>query len=279
MGHPVPALMQLGISSYAFGWAVGVPEYPPPSPFSEHDLLEFARAFGLPVIQFGDHVPLHTFEPARLAALRHAAEAARITLEIGARGLTAAHLARYVALAHELGATLLRFVIDGPGYEPVNDEIVAVTRAAVPLLAASNVTLGIENHDRFPARTLRALIERIGSERVGICLDTANSLGAGEGIGYVLDQLAEHTVNLHVKDFAITRVPYAMGFTVSGRPAGQGMLDVPALRDALAARGPCRTAVLETWTPPEATLATTLATERRWAEESIAYLKPLFTAA
>ncbi|MGH7956941.1 MAG: hypothetical protein ACREH8_08005, partial [Opitutaceae bacterium] len=59
---------------------------------------------------------------------------------------------------------------------------------------------------------------------------------------------APHTVNLHVKDFAITGVPCAMGFTVTGRPAGRGMLDVAAVRDAVAVHGRCRTAILETWT-------------------------------
>jgi sugar phosphate isomerase/epimerase len=251
--------------------------FPPPSPFTEHDLLEFARAFSLRVVQFGDHVPLHTFAPARIAALGHAAERAGLTLEIGARGLTPEHLNHYVRLARALRAPLLRFVIDGPGYEPAIDEIVALTRAAAPRLEAESIMLGIENHDRFPAHTLRRMMERIGSTHVGICLDTANSLGAGEGIGQVLQELAAHTVNLHVKDFAITRVPYAMGFTVTGRPAGQGMLDVRKIRDTIAAHGRCRSAILETWTPPEGTLAATLAKERRWAEESIAYLKPLFT--
>ena len=268
--------MQLGISSYAFGWAVGVAGFPPPSPFNEHDLLEFARTSGLHVVQFGDHVPLHTFEAARIADLRDAAIRDGLTLEIGARGLTAEHVKRHLAIARELHSPLIRFVIDGPGYEPAFEDAVAIVRDAVPLLAAANVTLGIENHDRFPARVLRTMIERIGSRHVGICLDTANSLGAGEGLGHVLDQLAPFTVNLHVKDFAITRVPYAMGFTVAGRPAGRGMLDVPALRDAVAAHGRCRSAILETWTPPESTVAATIAKERRWARDSIAYLKPLF---
>ena len=268
--------MQLGLSSYAFGWAVGVEGYPPPSPFTEHDLLAVARAFGLPVVQFGDHIPLHTFDAPRRAALRDAATAAGITLEIGARGLTTEHLQRYVCLARELRAPLVRFVIDGPDYEPGIDEVVAIVRGAAPELAAANVTLGIENHDRFPARALRSLIERIASQRVGICLDTANSLGAGEGLGHVLEQLAGHTVNLHVKDFIIRRVPYAMGFTVAGRPAGQGMLDVAALRDAVTASGRCRSAILETWTPPEPDIGATIVKERRWAEESITYLKRLF---
>lgn len=268
--------MELGISSYAFGWAVGVPGYPPPSPFSEHDLLEFARRFDLHTVQFGDHIPLHTFPAPRLAALRNAALTAHITLEIGARGLTAEHLNRYVSLARELDAPLVRFVIDGPEYEPATDDVVAIVRDALPLLASANVTLGIENHDRLSARTLRGMIEKIGSAHVGICLDTANSFGAGEGLGHVLDQLAPHTVNLHVKDFLIVRVPYAMGFTITGRPAGQGMLDVAALRDAVALHGRCRNAILETWTPPEPAIGATIEKERRWAEESVTYLKTRF---
>jgi sugar phosphate isomerase/epimerase len=271
--------MQLGVSSYAFGWAVGVAGHPPPSSFGEHDLLAFARAQGLRLVQFGDHVPLHTFDAARLARLDAAARAGGIAIETGARGLTEAHLRDHVAVAQRLGAPLLRFVIDGPGHEPGIDEVVALLRAALPLLAGAGLVLGLENHDRFPARTLRTLVERVGSARVGICLDTANSLGAGEGLEHVLDELAPHTVNLHVKDFAITRVPYAMGFTVEGRPAGHGRLEVPALLGRLGAHGRCRSAVLETWTPPEPTLAQTLAKERRWAEQSLAYLKPLFPAA
>lgn len=268
--------MQLGVSSYAFGWAVGVAGFPPAQPFTEDDLLAFARGHDLRLVQVGDHVPLYTFDAPRRARLRTSAAAAGIALETGARGLTAGHLANYIRLSRELDARLLRFVIDGPGYEPAPDAVVDLVCDALPLLREANLTLGLENHDRFPARTLRRMIEQVASDRVGICLDTANSLGAGEGLATVLEQLAPYTVNLHIKDFAITRVPYAMGFTVSGRPAGQGMLDVPALRDEVARHGRCRTAILETWVPPEPELAQTIAKERRWAESSIAYLRPLF---
>src|SRR5687768_1165868 len=115
--------MQLGVSSYAFGWAVGVPGFPPPSPFTEHDLLEFARKSGLRVVQIGDHIPLHTFEAARIAALGNAAIRDGLTLELGARGLTADHLKRYLALACQLHSPLIRFVIDGPNYEPESEDV------------------------------------------------------------------------------------------------------------------------------------------------------------
>ncbi|MBP7142621.1 MAG: TIM barrel protein [Opitutaceae bacterium] len=246
---------------------------------TELELLDYARAQGLRLVQIGDHVPLHEFDAARLERLRLNASSIDhpVTLEIGARGLAEAHLKHYVDLAAKLDCRLVRFVVDRGTYEPSIDEVAALVRVALPELEAANVTLGIENHDRFPARTLRRLVERVGSDRVGICLDTANSLGAGEGLEYVLDQLIEHTVNLHVKDFAIIRVSYAMGFVVEGRPAGEGILDVREICARLRKCGRCRTAVLETWTPPESDIEATIAKERKWANQSLAFLKPLFT--
>jgi len=269
--------MKLGVSSYAFGWGVGLPDHTPAVPFTEIDLLGFARAHGLDLVQIGDHLPLHAFPEARLARLQEAAAADQpVELEIGARGLTDAHLNKFINLARRLRSPLLRFVIDGPGFEPDASEVIASIRTALPLLEDARVVLGIENHDRFPARTLRRMMEEINSPWVGICLDTANSLGAGEGLEQVLGELARHTVNLHVKDFAIRRVHSAMGFVVEGRPAGRGQLDLPRLLRRVAREQRCRSVILEIWTPPEPELAQTITKERLWAEASIAYLKPLF---
>lgn len=270
--------MKLGVSSYAFGWNVGVPPQIPENPFTELDLLSFARLHRLTVVQIGDHIPLCNFDADRLLRLRNhaAADGFPIELEIGGRGMTRANLARYLKIARFLRSPLLRFVIDSAGHEPEPAEVVSILREAVPQLQAEGVTLGIENHDRFTAATLRKMIEDVGSDRVGICLDTANSLGAGEGIHSVVEQLGAYTVNLHVKDLAITRVKHAMGFVVEGRIAGQGMLDLPWLRDTFAANGRCRSAILETWTPPEPDFSATLAKEKHWAEESIVSLKKIF---
>ena len=120
------------------------------------------------------------------------------------------------------------------------------------------------------------MIEAAGCERIGVCLDTANSLGAGEGLEAVLAELAPLTVNLHLKDFSIERVPHLMGFTVTGRPAGRGFLDVPVLLAQLASFNRCHTAILELWTPPEPELAGTMAKEETWAAQSLEFLRPLF---
>lgn len=266
--------MILGLSSYTFGWAVGVPGHRPAHPLDEQGLLDLVCAHGLSLLQIGDNLPLHTFEPARLDRLAERAARAGVQLEVGARRLTSDRVAAYAAIARRLGATLVRFVIDDADYHPTPSAVAEILRAAVGEL--EGLTLGLENHDRFAAATLRGILEDAGSERIGICLDTANSLGAGEGLNTVLEVLGPWTVNLHIKDFQIERLPHLMGFTVTGRPAGGGFLDVPGLLARLAEFGRCRTAVLELWTPPEAELDQTLAKEATWARQSVDFLKPLF---
>lgn len=266
--------MELGISTYTFGWAVGVPGQEPTHPLDEHGLLDRCREQGVKLLQIGDNLPLHKFAAARLDRLAARAAQEGVRLEVGARRLTGDRIAEYAAIARRVGATLIRFVVDDTDYHPSPEDVIAVLREAVALL--DGLVLGLENHDRFSAAILRTIIEKAGSDRVGICLDTANSLGAGEGIEAVVAALAPFTVNLHIKDFHIDRVPSMMGFAVSGRPAGSGFLDVPVLLNKLAPFGRCRTAILELWTPSESRLEETLAKEAAWATQSINYLKPFF---
>lgn len=262
--------MQLGISSFAFGWAVGHSDL---SAFTADSLLEFAVTHEVPVIQFGDNLPLHTWTNDQLDEFAARAHARDIDIETGARGLTPEHLKRYIAISRRLDARLLRFVIDAKGHEPDVAKITAIIHPALPALEAADLVLGIENHDRFPCATLQRLVETIGSDYVGVCLDTANSLGAGEGIGEVLSHLAPWCVNLHMKDFAIERAPSAMGFNVTGRPLGEGMLPIERVLSAVSICGRCRTAVVETWPAPETEMSATLAKELQWAERSVERLR------
>ncbi|MDQ4141187.1 MAG: sugar phosphate isomerase/epimerase, partial [Bacteroidota bacterium] len=103
-----------------------------------------------------------------------------------------------------------------------------------------------------------------------------NSMGAGEGLEQIVDTLAPYTVNLHLKDFGIKRLPHLMGFQIDGRPAGKGMLNVPWLLDKLTPYGRCQTAVLEQWVIPETELSETITKEEDWAIESVNYLRQYF---
>lgn len=268
--------MILGVSSFAYGWNVGVEGHLPATLMSEMDVVQKAVDFGLHCVQMGDNLPLHTLDDTALANLKDFLAENALRFEVGARGLTANHLETYLRIAEFFKAPLVRFVIDSGDYEPNDDEIVGIIKDFLPQLLRQNCTLGIENHDRFKAKELANIMRRIDDEKVGICLDCANSLGAGEGLDWVTKQLAPYTVNLHIKDFTVERLPYKMGFTVLGRPAGKGMMNLAWMLTELARYRGCQSAILELWTPPEATPEATVLKENKWAEESIAYLKNTF---
>jgi 3-oxoisoapionate decarboxylase len=263
----------LGIGSYTYTWAIGVPTHPPPNPLSALALLEKAAAFGLHVVQFADNLPLAKHSEDELNQLERFANEHRIAIEVGTRGIAPQHLQAYLALAVRFRSPFLRVVIDTAEHHPSPAEVIDTLRPLLPAFEQAGVTLAIENHDRFPVETLIGMIERIGSAYIGICLDTVNSLGCLETPEKVVNALAPYVVNLHVKDFYIRRVDHQMGFIVEGTPAGQGRLDVASVLATLAAHDRRPNAILELWTPPEPTLDATIAKEAAWAEQSIRYLR------
>ena len=269
--------MRLGIGSYTYTWAVGVPGHLPDAPMGAGDVVRRANAAGLHCAQIADNIPLEKMTSEERHALAELAGERRVAVEVGARRMTPDHLEALIDVAAFFGSHVLRFVIDGPGFAPSVDEVVTIVTEALPRLREAGVKLAIENHDRLVAAEFREIVKRTDEDQVGICLDSVNSMGAGEAVREVTEILAPYTLNLHIKDFTVRRVSHMMGFVVEGTPAGQGMLDIPWLLEQVRARDRCRSAIIELWTPPESTPEKTVETEARWAEESLRYLKPLFS--
>lgn len=271
-------MIRLGLGSFGVAWNVGVPGYPQVlHPLDALGFLHYAYELGVKVVQFGDNLPLHNLSDSHLEALRSYARTSGLTLEMGTRGLLAPDFDRYIALAAFFDAPLLRVVVDRADHQPDAAEIVALVRQRLPALSAAGVTLGIENHDRFKAATLAAIIEEIAHPLVGVCLDTVNSFGSLEGPAVVVAHLARYVVSLHVKEFVIRRVDHNMGFVITGAPAGQGMLDVPWLLDQLYTPGRSFNAIIETWLAPQPDMEATATLERAWVSESVRYLRTLIT--
>lgn len=268
--------MRLGLSSYTYTWAVGVPGHLPERPLSALDLVDRAAAAGLTCLQIADNLPLDRLTAVEANTLRTHAAARGVAIEVGARGLTPDRLAAHLDLAVFFGSPILRFVIDGPGHEPTPDEVVAVIRDGLPRLRDAGVRLALENHDRLEARAFREIVRATEEAQVGICLDSVNSMGAGEGLAEVVATLAPLTINLHLKDFTIERASHKMGFVVEGTPAGKGRLRIPWLLGEVGRHGRCQSALLELWTPPADSIEATVEREALWAEESLRFLKPLF---
>ncbi|MBA2251045.1 MAG: sugar phosphate isomerase/epimerase [Chitinophagaceae bacterium] len=260
--------MQLGIGSYTYGWNVE-------HGMNDMNLIERAKEFGVKLIQIGDNLPLHTFNEERLQVFGKALRQNDITVEIGAKGLLQLHLHQYILLCKRFNAKILRFIIDDNNYRPTVEEVIRIIKSEANLLQQYNITLALENHDGLKADEYAAIIKSINSPNVGICLDTVNSMGAGESIETILETLLPYTVNLHIKDFGIARLPHKQGFIIDGRIAGEGLLNIPLLLEKLKARNRCHTCIVEQWVPPEKDKGETNLKEIHWAERSIRYLKAL----
>jgi sugar phosphate isomerase/epimerase len=263
--------MRLGLSTFTFPWAVGVSGHDPVHPLGAVELIRRTRSLGLGLVQFADNLPLHALSERELDVLVAEAEAQRVDLEIGTRGI-GPHLRRYAQLAERFGATFVRIVVDQADDEPTVAEAVHRLSAFEAEFRERGLLLAIENHDRFSVDEFAEIVARLG-DWSGICLDTVNSLGALEPPHRVVACLGPLAVSLHLKDFTIRRHTHQMGFEVEGKSAGAGMLNIPWLLAELASVPRLQTTVLELWTPPEATIESTVAKETAWASASLDYLR------
>jgi len=267
--------MKLALSSYAYNWAVGIPGYPPERPMTVFDLLDRAVRLGVHVVQVVDNIPFEQLPREEQDRFAKLAGQQGVEIELGIRGIQDIHLEESIHLARRMHAKILRVVTDKGEYRPNEDEIVQTIKAVVPILEKSGISLAVENTERFKARVFAQLIERIGSAHVGICLDTTNNYGIGEGIETVVETLGPFTLDLHLKDYCIYRMSHLMGFILEGRPAGQGQLEIPRILAELRRFSRDPNIVLELWTIPEATLEDTLKKEGEWVVQSIKYLQDL----
>ena len=229
--------------------------------------LEKAVEHSVGLVQFSDNIDLSGFSDSRLLGLKQFASENNMEIQVGTRGFSA--IPRYCEIASLLGAKLVRAVIDDPDGRMTRGAIAAELEKLLPLLEGSGLILALENHDHISSYTYAGVLSETGSESIKICLDTTNSIGIGEGIKETIGLLAPYVVNVHIKDYCIYRPYHKMGLVVEGRPAGQGMLDIPALVKMF----PGATAVLELWTAPEANDADTIAKEELWVKESLSYIK------
>lgn len=264
--------MHLGLSTYTFPWSIQLSGLVPSDSFSFREMLAFTFDNHIHYFQFGDNYPLHLLSDNELEDIRDTAFEKNIRLQAGTRGLYIDNIRRYLEIAKKIGSAFLRVVIDDDNYHPSEKEVICLIKQLLPLLKDNNIVLSIENHDRFNAKALVRIIEETDPEYLAICLDTANSIGAGEGINEILPLLLPYTINLHIKDFTISRVDNKMGFLVSGTAAGEGMLNIPLLLADCNKYTRCTTATLELWMNREAAPMETIAKEKEWIKKSITFL-------
>ena len=172
--------------------------------------------------------------------------------------------------AREAGITILRTAAGNRRYEDFDsaegfrkfqDGAWRSLTLAEPLLKRHGVTLAVENHKDWRVADLLDLLKRLGSERVGVTLDTGNSIALLEDPMEVVKALAPQAQSVHIKDMGVAE--YEEGFLLSEVPLGEGFLDLPRIIETCRRHNPKVRFSLEMITRDP--LRVPCMTERYWA--------------
>jgi sugar phosphate isomerase/epimerase len=266
--------MTLGIASWTVPWAIGMPGYPaPPSALTPTGLLDKALSLGVGIVQVADNMPLDRLAEEELENLKEAAQARGIALEAGTRGIEPAHLQRYLDISQRIGARKLRTLSHTATAKPTIRQAAEWIGAVLPEFEKAGVAIALENNEAHSVKEYAWLIREFRSPALGICMDTANSLGRPETLAQVVSELAEHAIVVHIKDYDIHRIDTRMGFRVVGAPAGEGKVDFDLVFSALKRHGSSPSIILEHWPPFVDTIEQTIALEEEWVRRSMAFLR------
>jgi 3-oxoisoapionate decarboxylase len=222
----------MGVVQYSFSNS--------PHTRSAHDLLDYCHSLGAGGIQ----VALDSLDTRYLDKLRQHAEELGMYLEVIVslpQVDDSAEFERCVAAARQAGAQCLRSAcLNGRRYENFASldqwkSFVAESHKrialAVPIVERYRMPMGLENHKDWTAEEMAALLERHGSEYLGVCLDTGNNLALLDDPLEVIGKLAPYAVTTHFKNMALQEC--SEGFLLSEVPLGQGILDLAWAVDSI----------------------------------------------
>ncbi|MEV7604035.1 TIM barrel protein [Paenarthrobacter sp. NPDC089322] len=261
---------RIGLSSYAFFWQLSDQVS---NPLSIHDTLRRAADLGVDLFQICDYAPLETMDDDDLAAVRTTADQLGITLEVGTKGIHPEHLRKFLNIAGILGSDILRTMFNVPGHTPTNEEAVAIFTDVLPDFEAAGVRIAVETYEQVPTQRILDVITTVNSPYLGICSDPANTVAALEMPRQVIDAVEPFVLNMHIKDFAFSRKQGWVGFTYSGAPLGEGLLDYDYMVEKIQPKTRNINQIVEHWLPWQDTEAETIRLENQWTQQSLDFLR------
>jgi sugar phosphate isomerase/epimerase len=137
-----------------------------------------------------------------------------------ARGLRASQI---------FGATCMRCVLgldpERPQIEMHIDNMIKAVRGMRSRIVDSGITLAVENHGGdLQAREMKGMIEAVGADVMGVCLDSGNPVWMLEDPHFTLETLVPYALTCHVRDSAVWKVPE--GIAVRWVNMGEGNVDI-----------------------------------------------------
>ncbi|BCW62920.1 sugar phosphate isomerase/epimerase family protein [Arthrobacter sp. StoSoilB22] len=261
---------RIGLSSYAFFWQLSDQVS---QPLSIHDALRSAADLGVTLFQICDYAPLEKMNDDELAAVRRTADELGITLEVGTKGIRPEHLRKFLHIAQALGSDLLRTMFNVPGHTPDNEEATRIFTDVLPDYEAAGVRIAVETYEQVPTEQILDVVRRVNSPYLGICSDPANTVAALEMPRQVIDAVAPFVLNMHIKDFMFSRKQGWVGFTYSGAPLGEGLLDYDYMIEKIQPKERNINQIVEHWLPWQDSEAETIRLENQWTQQSLDYLR------
>jgi sugar phosphate isomerase/epimerase len=127
------------------------------------------------------------------------------------------------------GAKCMRCILGGdperPQIEMHIDNMVQAVRAIRPRIVDSGIKLAVENHGGdLQAREMKMMIEAVGRDVMGVCLDSGNPVWMLEDPHMTLETLIPYAETCHVRDSAVWKVPE--GIAVRWVNIGDGNVDI-----------------------------------------------------
>jgi sugar phosphate isomerase/epimerase len=134
-----------------------------------------------------------------------------------------------LGIARIIGAKCMRVVLGSYKERPeIARHLESMTRVLKGMrgrIKDSGVRLALENHNAdLQAREIKALIEDVGPDILGVCLDSGNPLVTMEDPHLTLELLGPYAATTHIRDTAVWRVPE--GVAVRWVNMGEGNVDI-----------------------------------------------------
>jgi len=215
----------VGLDTYSYHTAASIWPPSPPEPLELPDYLERASELGLDGVASADMGHFDSTGPGYLGELKSKADELGLYLEIGTGGTDPEHLDEAARASELFGQPVVRTFVSagstwGGDFRAQLPSIARELTQAAGLAARHGVTLAVENHQDLTSEELEALVMAVGPERLGVCLDTGNSLGVLEHPLDAARRLAPYTRTVHLKDYCVA--PFGDGYVLVGCPLGKG---------------------------------------------------------
>ena len=150
-----------------------------------------------------------------------------------------------IVIAKEAGVSVFRMAMGGRRYEIFTNRkqwldfrkrSIERLQLAAPIAKKHRVQLAIENHKDWQTEDLVQILTQLGSEYLGVTLDTGNSIALLEHPDETARVLSNYAMSTHIKDMAVQE--YGDGFLLSEVPLGTGILKLEAILNRLERKNP-----------------------------------------